>query len=263
MNLFRNPTRAAIALGLVLWCGFPSWGNCCEPILPLVQLLSGATLAGPGILTKSLFWLFAAIAIKCVTFAFFERRLPFVRAVLFMLLANVVSTIPGLFIAVFFGSGPMGSVLFTLPIFFALGWMVQRRLALLPAEARPLQISGGSAMLIFVGLYIASIFLYIKAHELLSGRNYEAYWLFKFLFVTLVACTGIVISAVLEESVVSDLARKSKGSLYFYTPVFRANYVTLGVILLVSAITMLPKRFHAPHFIVTWLHTLMTSLGWS
>jgi hypothetical protein len=36
----------------------------------------------------------------------------------------------------------------------------------------------------------------------------------------------------------------------------RANYVTLGLALLVAALKVLPQRLRAPHFIVSWLHSL-------
>jgi hypothetical protein len=75
------------------------------------------------------------------------------------------------------------------------------------------------------------------------------------------ACTGIIISAVLEECVIARLSRKLYGNISFYTPVLRANYVTLAVILLVAALEMLPKRLNAPHFIVAWLHSLSAMLG--
>jgi hypothetical protein len=116
-------------------------------------------------------------------------------------------------------------------------------------------------MLGFVGFCMVSTFLYYTAQSGLDGGSYRGYWIFKFAFVTLVACTGIIISAVLEECVIAGLSRKSAGNLIFYIPVFRANYITLGVILLVAALKMLPKRLHSPHFITTWLDALLTGVG--
>src|SRR5690349_19762148 len=83
----------------------PSYGWSCEPVVPLVRLLSGSTLVGPAFFTESLFWLVTAVAIKCGTFMFFEKRLPWRHAALFMMLANVVSTIPGVLLAALTGSG--------------------------------------------------------------------------------------------------------------------------------------------------------------
>ena len=77
----------------------------------------------------------------------------------------------------------------------------------------------------------------------------------------MVACTGIVISAVVEECVIARLARKLQGNVSFYASVFRANYATLALVLLVVALEMLPKRLKAPHFIVSWLQSLAGILG--
>src|SRR4051794_24165992 len=89
---------------LLLFCVLPISACCCEPIVPLVHLLSGATLAGPALITQSALWFVAAVSIKCCAFAFLERRLNWRQAVIFMLLANVLSTMPGVFIAAAAGS---------------------------------------------------------------------------------------------------------------------------------------------------------------
>jgi hypothetical protein len=256
--VMRNCSVWLIVVAAVL---SPSNGWSCEPIVPLFQLLSGSSLVGPAMLTESLFWLLLAIALKSGTFICFEKRLPWRQAVWFMFLANVVSTIPGFLLATLTGSGTGMGIVIALPLVFFLGWMVQRRIARLPEADRWPRISGGGAMLAFIGFCIASSILYALAEGVLSARNYQTYWIFKFVFVTLVACTGIIISAVLEECVIAGLSKKSTGNLSFYTPVFRANYITLGAILLVAALKILPKRLHSPNFITTWLDALLTAVG--
>jgi hypothetical protein len=86
-----------------------------------------------------------------------------------------------------------------LPLVFALGWMVQRRTARLPEANRWHHIYGGAAAMAFIGFFVVSVALYQGAESVLYARNYQTYWILKFIFVTLVACTGIVISAVLED----------------------------------------------------------------
>ncbi len=239
----------------------PGTGWSCEPIIPLVHLLSGASAAGPVFLTHSLWWLLAAVTIKCLAFVWFEKRLAWTEAAGFMLLANVLSTIPGLLLAVLSGTGTGVGILTALPLVFALGWMVQRRIARLPAPPRWLRVSGGSALLAFVAFCFLSIGLHVLAGTVLEGRSYAGYWLLKFLFVTLVATSGIVLSAVLEECVIAELTRKRTGPGSFYTSVFRANYVTLGLILLVAALQILPERLRSPHFITSWVGEFLASLG--
>src|SRR6185369_6800428 len=117
-------------------------------------------------------------------FVYLDRRLPWRKAVLFMLLANVLSTIPGGLVAAFAGS--MGGSFLALPLVFALGWMVQRRTARLPEANRWHHIYGGAAAMAFIGFFVVSVALYQGAERVLYARNYQTYWILKFIFVTLV-----------------------------------------------------------------------------
>jgi len=239
--------------------GVPLTSRSCEPIVPLYQLLSASSLAGPALVTHSLLWLFAAVAIKSGVFVWLERRLSWRRAVLYMLLANVVSTIPGVLVAAFTAS--LGGIIFAIPLVCALGWMIQRRVLLLSRPGPRSWMSGGGAGLGFVVFFFVSVVLFKLAGTALEGRKFVTYWVLKFLFVAMVACTGILISAVLEECVIARLSRGLQGNGSFYTPVFRANYVTLAVVLLVAALEMLFQRLNAPHFIISWLQSFSAMLG--
>jgi hypothetical protein len=238
---------------------FPATGSACEPVVPLFQLLSGATAAGSFIMTRSLLLLAVAIAIKTMAFVVFEKRLPWQKAVGWMLFANVISTIPGLLIAAFAGS--MSAWFLALPVVFIFGMLLGKRLKRLARPWMNHSLSGFSAALLFTGVFIVSMLLYESAANVLGDRHYAAYWAVKFAFVTLVACTGICISAVMEEYVIAQGTKKTHASQSFYTSVFRANYITLVVILSVAALQMLPKRWNAPHFIVSWLHDLAVMIG--
>src|SRR5437899_8697437 len=83
--------------------GIPTTTAACEPIIPLTHLMSGANIVGPMLLLKSFTWLLIAVAIKSTAFVLLERRLPWPKAMLFMLVANALSTIPGILAAVFAG----------------------------------------------------------------------------------------------------------------------------------------------------------------
>jgi hypothetical protein len=246
----------------VFFCfAIPQAGFCCEPILPLYQLLAGASLVGPALISESLIWLAVAVVIKTGTFVFFERDLSWGQSVLFMILANVVSTVPGVLLAAFASSGTGIGIVLSLPVIFVLGWMVQQRIELLPSVPGPLSITAGKAMFLFAGIFLVFAILHHLATRLLDAGGYAGYWLLKFLFVTLVATTGMIISAVLEECVIARLAWKSAGNLSFYPAVFRANYVTLVVVLFAAAIKMLPKRLESPHFITAFFDSLLVTLG--
>jgi len=84
----------------------------------------------------------------------------------------------------------------------------------------------------------------------LDSRDHTDYWILKFAYVALMAVTGIVISAILEECVIANATRKVPGCESFYTSVIRANYVTLGAILAVAALSMLPQRMKTPDFLI-------------
>lgn len=97
--------------------------------------------------------------------------------------------------------------------------------------------------------------LFFLAGNALDTNHLAHYWTFKILFATLAVSVGMAISAVLEECVIARLARNAHGELSFYTSVIRANYITLGLVLLAAAIATLPKRLSAPGFLVSWLIT--------
>ena len=148
-----------------------------------------------------------------------------------------------------------------MPLVGALGLLVGRRLKTLTWPGKAHKISAGLAAPAFAAVFMLSVLLFGLAGAALDQRTYGSYWALKFTFVTLVACTGIVISAVLEEYAIAQFTRKSHPRVTFYTSVFRANYITLGAVLLVAALQMLPKRLNAPHFIISALHMLSSLLG--
>jgi hypothetical protein len=175
-----------------------------------------------------------------------------------MLVANILSTIPGVLIAAF--SSSMSGFILSLPIVWILGAMVGERWERLAPPGQNRFFASGFVPLAFTGIFILSVILFGFAGGELESRNYAGYWVTKFIFVTLVACTGMVISAVLEEYAIAQLTRRTHANQSFYVSVFRANYITLGCVLLVAALQILPQRLNAPHFIVSWLHSLTSLL---
>ncbi|MGH7992654.1 MAG: hypothetical protein ACREDQ_04000, partial [Limisphaerales bacterium] len=139
----------------------PIPGSACEPIFPMFQLLSGPTAGGASLLKLSLFGLAIAVAIKCVAFALLERRLPWRSAVIYMLLANVVSTIPGVFVAACISS--IGGFFLALPIIAWLGWLVSRRLI---SQTKWSGYYGtGAITLAFMGVFFVSASTYYLAES--------------------------------------------------------------------------------------------------
>src|ERR1041385_4325326 len=98
MTYRRDGRPLALAL---LVASIPAVADACEPILPLAQLIGGSGVAGTVLITRSVTWLIVAVAIKTAAFVFLERRLPWPKAICFILIANVLSTIPGFITASF------------------------------------------------------------------------------------------------------------------------------------------------------------------
>jgi hypothetical protein len=237
----------------------PVAGWSCEPILPLAQLLGGSSAIGPLMWQQSLGWLAAAVAVKSIAFAFFEKRISWGRALGLMLIANILSTIPGVLLAGLAGSINLG--LLAIPLVYILGIMVARRVSPILSKSKRRWISGAPIALAFTLFYILSVVIYLLAQETMERHNYRTYWALQFSFVIMVASMGILISSALEEYAIGQLSRKCNPDLFFYAPVIRANYITLGLVLIVAAIQMIPRRWHAPHFLVSYFQGLLAVCG--
>lgn len=121
--------------------------------------------------------------------------------------------------------------------------------------------NGPSAGFMFMGFFAISVVLFGFAGKALDDRSYVAYWMLKFVFVALATSSGIIISAVLEETVIARITRRQHCGDNFFTSVFRANYITLTIVLLFVAGQMLPQRLKSPNFLVGWLHALSDLFG--
>src|SRR2546423_12991328 len=93
----------------------------CEPIVPFMQVVA-PTLA----LSGSLAALAVAVIVKSCLFAFFERRIPRLRAALLMFLGNILTSFIGLLTAAMIGSG--GVWFIGVPFVFVLCWLPAQRL---------------------------------------------------------------------------------------------------------------------------------------
>jgi hypothetical protein len=247
----NNRLMYALILLLAL---FATRLNACEPVIPMVRLLGGATTA--SFYGNSILWLFAAVAIKSVAFVVLEKRLSRWQRLAYMTLANVVSTVPGVLIAA--SASSFFVFVFDLPVVLAFGLMLEKRFSSLFGSSR--WITGGKVVIAFIIVFLVSGTAFSGAFTLIDNDNFAAYWALKFLFVALVAATGIAISTVLEECAIGRLSRNALGNVSFYPAVCRSNYISLGFILLVAAIQILPRRLAAPHFIVSWLQSVFQAM---
>ena len=236
------PKAFRLCLTLSVACLFAQRVTACEPILPL-----GRLLMGPNFFAQSLLWLAIAVSVKAGAFILLERTLRWHQALLFMLLANVVTSLVGVVVWAAVASSAL--TLFALPFVYLLSIAPSRRVIQFSSSERMRRMNPFALAACFPVALVATIVLFYCAESVLVDRNYVAYWSLKFLFVTLSLGVGIGLTTLWEEWIVARCARKLAPAQAFFASVGRANYITFGLVLLGAAFTMLPQRLHSPGFI--------------
>ena len=255
---------ALLVLGVtVLWS---ARAVACEPILPLVTLFGSPYLA-----LESGVWLLVAVGVKCALYAFLEKGAPRRSSAAKMFVANIVSTLGGVVVSAFVFGIPV--IFFvSLPVVGILSVMPARRLLIHLRRSEPSRVSVGLVSAAFPIAMLVTTWLFVGAERALGslsdmGRvigvpltsepNLVRYWILKYLMVTLALLVSIVLSASWEEAVVARLGRADAPP--FSEAVFRANFLTVGLVMFAAAIRMLPARLAAPHFLVELLRGLSHS----
>lgn len=238
-------------LGLTLLA--PGAAVACEPIIPMMMIYGG-----PGIASRSLFWLGIAVGVKCLAFAFLERSVSRRSAFFAMLFGNFMSSIAGLMLALAFTSGP--AFLIFVPLMCLLARSPGKRLSTASPWPRVRRVPPGSYAWLLPMALIASLFLFGMASAVLESRNYALYWALKILYVTLGLGISLLVTAAFEEWGVWICLRERAPDREFYKPVLRANYVTFFLIFLVLALKALPRRMESPNFLIYW-QDLVALLG--
>lgn len=240
-------------LGIILICLIALWPNqlfACEPIIPLAKLFGGQDW-----FARSFLWLSAAVAIKCLAFVFFERRLRWWKAFIFLAIANVISSIVGVFVGIAAGNPPV--LFIALPIVYALSIVPAKRLAE-HVDWKILKNWNASqiAMACPVCIFATWVLFYLAA-ALVDTRGIALYWLLKFSYICVALFISILLTSLWEEWIVARCAAQKEQRTSFFASVVRANYVTFAIVLLVAAIEMLPKRLHSRGFLaflIQWLN---------
>jgi hypothetical protein len=237
----RWRTRGLFVLAsLVFFCG-QGEARACEPILPLFKALAGANFV-----SSSLLGLAAAVLIKCVAFACYEKSLSWPKAFCFMLAGNIVTSLIGIVIA---GFAAAPALLISLPLLFMATFWAARQL--LPRVAWPwIQKLSPEHLAGFVVLALFVSYLLFGLATTQPDPPRLAYWIFKSGGLYAALLISMVITTFYEEWMVYVLARKPKEPPSFYTAVVRANLLTLFVIMGCTAAYMLPQRFASPFFTI-------------
>jgi hypothetical protein len=185
-------------------------------------------------LTGSIFVLAAAVIVKSVLFAVFERRLPRLRAAWRMFLGNVLTSFVGLLVAVMIASGA-GMWLVGVPLVCILCWLPARRLVKV-APVAWLTRTSPAGLLFMVGQGA------IRSHQL------TLYWLIKLIAIFLALLASVTLTTVWEEWVVWRLSSRPGGKGFFVS-VLRTNLYVLVLVMVVPAALILPKRLKSPDFL--------------
>jgi len=214
----------------------------CEPVIPFMQ----ATV--PAIaLSGSLLVLAVAVVVKSLLFAFFERRIPLLRAAWRMFVGNVVTSFVGLLVALMVASSP-SSWIIGLPVVFGLCWLPARRLVKSAPLAwltrtSPAALAGGMTC-----VFAISCILFMVGQGLLATRHHALYWVVKLAAIFLALLASVTLTTIWEEWVIWKLSSGPEGKGFFATAL-RANLYVLLLVMAVPAALILPKRLHSPDFL--------------
>lgn len=206
----------------------------CEPVVPLGQIA-----LFPGAIAKSLYLLIATVLLKSIAFAFLEKTLVWWKAILFIFLANIFSTIIGVTSVI-----PLSIPAF-LPVFiltFFLSIIPGRELAQRYFSGKNQRSTAYAIAGLLTLVSFASMISFIFAKEAIETERFEAYWAAKIVCVYLGLIFGIIITIFYEEWFVSRLAKRRDKPTPFLTSVTRANLIALLFMMIVTAIIVIPEK---------------------
>ncbi len=242
---------AVPAAGLIV----PSSASACEPLVPLIWVFLAPTAVG-GFLFASAVGFALVVAVKCGIFVW-KSDFKSWSAVLYVLVANIVSTAVGGVVAVVAGNPILVFLVVGFLILFLAYLPVGRRVRELN---RSLKIPTPSIALVLTGITIATSFLFgCAAGEMLADRL-GFYWILKVSASIAGIGLSLIISVVYEETVISGLyGRFQKRPKSFMNAVLWANIVAILLLTFIGAGLALPKRFASPDFLYSSAQTPQNS----
>jgi hypothetical protein len=212
----------------------------CEPVVPFLQVMAPITLSG------SLLVLAAAVVVKSVLFACFERRLPHLRAAWRMFLGNVLTSFVGLLVAVMIGSG--SAWLVGVPLVFLLCWLPSRRLVKVAPLAWLARTPPSNVAIMMTGALLASCILFMAGQGAIQSHQLVLYWITKVAAIFLALLASVTLTTVWEEWVIWRRSSRPEGKGFFVS-VLRTNLYVLVLVMAVPAVLILPKRLKSPDFL--------------
>jgi heme/copper-type cytochrome/quinol oxidase subunit 3 len=213
----------------------------CEPVVPFIQVMAPALA-----LSGSILMLAAAVVVKSALFAFFERRLPRLRAAWRMFLGNVLTSFVGLLVAAMIGSG--AAWLIGVPLVGLLCWLPSRRLVKAAPQAWLGRMSPAGLAAIMTCALLASCILFVTAQGAIKTHQLALYWMIKLAAIFLALLASVTLTTVWEEWVIWRLSSRPEGTGFFGS-VLRTNLYVLVLVMAVPAVLILPRRLKSPGFL--------------
>lgn len=227
----RFPKVALFAMVLFF---APAPAFACEPVIPLALLFG-----------FPIFSLFGVVFLKAAIFAYLERSIPWYRSVIYILGANLVSSLIGVLLC-FAVTVPI-LVIFFAPFVAVIAYRPASRFIRFNPwgtmkNLRP------SLLAAFIGiLYFGTFLLYFLAVSSLQSYQYLTYWLLKYAYVTLGVTVSLGLTTFWEEYTVVVLARKKET---YMIPMLKANLIAIFLIMIVIAGFVLPERMKSKNFLI-------------
>jgi hypothetical protein len=188
-----------------------------------------------------------AVIVKSALFAFFERRLPHLRAAWRMFLGNVLTSFVGMVVGVMIASSP-GVWLIGVPLVCFLCWLPSRRLVKVAPLAWLGRLSRDALAGIMTSALIGSCILFMAGRVAIETHQLVLYWIIKLAAIFLALFPSVTLTTVWEEWVIWHLSSRPEGT-GFFASVLRTNLYVLVLVMVVPAMLILPKRLKSPDFL--------------
>jgi hypothetical protein len=219
-----------------------------EPLVPLIMLFLAPTTFG-GVVFASFLGFLLILLVKCIVFIL-KSDFKTIRAVLYVLVANVVSTLVGTVVAMMFTSS---DILFMgIIVLFIVFLIPARRLRHYKRFEK-----NSTWFIAFALTLITLITIVIFSFMIGYQASPHIYWPLKVILSTIAIVISLLISVLYEEAVIAKFYKlQTKEEKSFITPVLWSNIIGVGLIVLVGAIIALPARLKSPDFLIGLVRAL-------
>ena len=238
---YLNPRNILLLFAILLSAiCLPRYAYACEPLYPfLFRFVFPSSMAGSAI------GLLAGVSVKCILFAFLVKNLKWFKAVFFMFIANIVTSIFGIAMAVTISALPMSIIL--IPLICYIATLPSRSLRKRMADQLPEWLYPGAvAGFLFFAVPLSGMLFYAAEF---ADTHTGHYWFFKLGYIYAGLAVGIGMTTLWEEWLVFGMS-EPKSETHFLPAVLRTNLYTFLLLALIGAVYALPQRLSHPGFLL-------------